>query len=160
MIPSDKEMDDLVNWLDSNGYSNIKCFVILAMTTGLRINEILSINRSSFINNVILINGKDKYVKVNKEIEKEIINIYMNNDNYFYLFESVRTNKDKPISQSYVNRILVKACCDLGFTERVSANTIRKFWARKEFYNGVSLSSLKKKLGKSSLSTTRDYLGI
>lgn len=142
---------------------------MLALTTGLRITDILNLKVWQFRDHhdIEVVEGKTKkikYIVLSNKLRNMILNYCKNRRSYEYLFKSskvsknYKSHKNIPITrQGYhksINRIIKLK------DKKLNAHTFRKtyaYWALKETNN---LPLISKCLNHSSQSITMDYLGI
>jgi integrase/recombinase XerD len=145
-----------------------KAMLEVMYATGLRVSELLSLERSNinFKNKMIKIMGKGakerkvplgdfalEYLSKYLEIIKEK-NIYKSSK---YLF----LNKfGEPLSRQYFFKVIRKYALEAGISKTISPHTLRHSFATHLIENGAELRSVQEMLGHTNISTTQIYTHV
>ena len=142
--------------------SRDRLLMVLALTTGLRVEEIANIKLKDIkgsILNVIGKGNKEREVMLNKDVLKAMRDYYRIRKNTTdYLFVSIRgTNMSKRTIQYTADKYIELAGLDLSI---YSIHKIRHTFATLAYKNGVPIRTLQEILGHSSVETTEIYTHV
>jgi len=145
---------------------------VMGINLALRISDLLAlkvkdvVNEKGEIADYIYLKekktNKSKKIKVN-QVVKEALQFFFSKshltDPEQFLFTSLRSNKT--LDRVQVWQLINKWCRNVGlYTERYGTHTLRKTWGYQARMQGVSLERIQAKLGHTSPSVTRRYIGI
>ena len=154
-------------YLEKRSKRNALMFAI-AIYTGLRIGDILTLKISSVRNKEQIIVKQQKtkqyiYIPMNKELKKMVDEDTRGKPHNEYLIKS-RQGYNKPITRSMAHKILKDMAYDLGL-ENISCHSLRKTFGR-QVYNmnnensELALVKLMELFNHSSVAITKRYLGL
>lgn len=113
---------------------------------------------------------KNRYITINNAVMESVVLYLENTENvslsdYMFRSESNRgVNKNKPLTNKSIDRILKGIADDLDLTMKVSTHTLRKTFCYHQMVmsgnDSRKLLLLSKMLNHSSVSQTLDYIGI
>lgn len=179
----------LSRYFVSRGEYRNNMMFILGINVGLRVSDLLSIRFSDIIREE---NGKyifkesfdilEKKTRNTRKVRKnrrivlndsaiDAVSLFLEHssgvsmDTYLFRSESNRGgNLNEPMHRNSVERIIKRACSDLGITAKVSTHTLRKTFAYHQLLMSGNdprkLLLLQKMFGHSSVTQTLDYIGI
>ena len=110
--------------------------------------------------------GKNKILTFNAEVFKhvELLKEWYAKKyhNPKYLFESTarNTSTQKPISPSWMNRVISEAAEAINLDYNVGTHSMRKSWGYHAYNNGMDISQLQKIFNHGSSKITLSYIGI
>jgi len=165
-----EEVDALLNIPDLNKDGGIrdKAMLEVMYSTGLRVSELLSLQKKNIdvINGIIQVKGKggkERKVPIS-EFAIEYLKKYVEevrtknkNKNSPYLF----LNKSgDPISRIYFFKQIKKYALKAGIDKSISPHTLRHCFATHMLENGAELRAVQEMLGHTNLATTQIYTHI
>jgi len=169
-IRDKKHTRELARYFFELGQIRNYVLVVLAMHTGLRIGDILSLTwndvydfeKNTVRNSVTLIEkktGKRKTIEFGNKIIKAL-GLYAkeNAKSGCFLIENARTSN--AISRVQAYRIIRRAAEVLNFAYRVSCHSLRKTFGYHAWKNGASIAIIMKIFNHTCISITERYLGI
>jgi len=146
-----------------------KAIISLALTTGLRANEIATAK----IDNIKMYNGEmvlfvkckkrddeSEYVKLSEQVLKDI-NDYIENRTSGYIFVSTSTNKmgNGGLSAASIRSIVKGIFKRFGYDENgFSCHSLRRSMATLSYNAGADIVQIQQVLHQKSLATTRRYI--
>ena len=165
-----EDVENLLNAPDLNKMDGIrdKAMLELMYASGLRVSELLSLERSNvnLKQNVVKVLGKgskERKVPIG-DFANEYIVKYLNEvrdrnigSKTKYLFLS---KYGKPLSRQYFFKQIRKYALKAGITETISPHTLRHCFATHLLENGAELRAVQEMLGHSNISTTQIYTHI
>lgn len=155
-----KEVKELVSAIN---HRLIRLIVCTLYYTGMRISECLNLLTTdvNLSEQVITIrntkNKKYRHIPIN-DCLLPLLTDYWNNwrkgpkNPYFFSIDNVHK-----VSPDHVNRLLRKACKELGWDKHVTCHIIRHSFASSLVAKNVNIVNIQKLLGHSNLSTTSIY---
>jgi len=155
-----KEMKELISAIN---HRLIRLIVCTLYYTGMRISECLNLLTTdvNLSEQVITVrntkNKKFRHIPINDRL-LPLLTDYWNNwrkgpkNPYFFSIDNVHK-----VSPDHVNRILRKACKELGWDKHVTCHIIRHSFASSLVAKNVNIVNIQKLLGHSNLSTTSIY---
>lgn len=172
---NDDELKRLFESTDQNSPSGLRDRAIIALlySSGLRVSELVSLNRDS-INlkrGEFTIRGKgqkDRVVFIDSyasQLLQDYVSARTDNDNALF----IRFGGNKIVDQSgdysrltprSVQRIVSSYAKLAGITKQVSPHTLRHSFATDLLMNGADLRSVQSLLGHSNISTTQIYTHV
>jgi len=171
-VLSEKEMQLLLSYFDSNRNLKLKAMLHILYGSGLRVSELVSLTTDSIIQDeetkryVILIRGKgnkERIVPINN-IAISVIQEYliMKSEKFKfskYLFPS--QSKTGHITRQGFAKLLKEVAIDVGIPkEKVSPHVIRHAFATHLLSHGADLLTIQKLLGHKDISTTQIYTHV
>ncbi len=150
------------NWVARRNIS----IILLMWGLGLRINEVLNLTLSQFVNSddYILVTGKGKkqrIVPIFKELKQFIIGmnksipIKIKNDDFLFIGE-----QGKRLNPSIFQKEIRKIRSILLLPENVTPHTFRHSFATQLLDSMVDLRSIQELLGHESLTSTQKYTAV
>lgn len=137
---------------------------LIAVTTGLRISDILRLSASVVRTKNFLVHeaktGKDRVIELDKSVKfviRQYVQIHGLSADDFLIYSN-RSALNKPMSRAWAYRLTKEAASRCGL-KNVSPHSFRKTFA-KEFYKrvGGNIEATKSKLNHDYISTTLLYL--
>lgn len=171
-VLSEREMQLLLSYFDSNRNLKLKAMLHILYGSGLRVSELVSLTSDSIIQDeetkryVILIRGKgnkERIVPINN-IAISVIQEYliMKSEKFKfskYLFPS--KSKTGHITRQGFAKLLKEVAIDVGIPkEKVSPHVIRHAFATHLLSHGADLLTIQKLLGHKDISTTQIYTHV
>jgi len=168
---------DSVDTSKINGLRN-RAILELLYSTGLRISELVSLNRNqiNLDRGEFQIRGKGRKVRIVflSDCAKKWLKEYLNarDDNFDPLFlnhRRPRGSKDKDLDTKGEHRRLTEytiqemvriTACRAGIVKKVTPHTLRHSFATELLINGADIRSVQEMLGHSSITTTQIYTHI
>lgn len=146
----------------ANSINNIKhkLIILLAYSSGLRLNEIRNLKIKDInLNNITILvrNGKgnkDRLTIFSKALIKMISVFIIKKNTEDYLFHNYN---NKPLSTRTFQKIFEKALLKSGIKKKASFHSLRHSFATHCMENGVAIRYIQKLLGHKRLSTTAIY---
>ena len=143
---------------------SIGLYIIMAINTGLRVSDLLSLKFDNVSGETLKLNeqktGKHRTIKLNDNIKKALTSFDRERKDDF-LFTS---QKNGVFATQSLNRILKDVFKKEAKTLNISSHSLRKSFGRKVYENNgeseKALTYLSELFNHSSLSITRIYLGI
>jgi integrase/recombinase XerD len=136
-----------------------KLIIQLLYASGLRVSELVALNRDSIEDNKIKVQhgkgGKDRITYIDPST-RELLDTYLNsrNDQEKALF----INKfNKRITTRSIERIVKKYAKEANINKKISPHTLRHSFATHLLQNKANIVVIKDLLGHSNLSTTQIY---
>lgn len=184
-----KSMDDILRiseYLISNGRYRDNMLFIVGINFGLRVSDLRMLRFSNLINDNLTFKDsfpvfekktrntrkkkKNRYITVNNAVI-EAVRLYLRNtsgvslSDYMFRGESNRCkNKNQPLTNMSIDRILKGIASDLNLNMNMSTHTLRKtfcYWMMVYGNNDTRrLLLLQKMLNHSSPAQTLDYIGL
>jgi integrase/recombinase XerD len=159
--PDYLEADEAQQMIDSTENLRDRAMIATLWSTGGRISEVLSINRSEIINNQTVVLGKGgKYVTlyIDKRAEK-LINIYLESrrDKLPYVFISGQMRR---LTVQRAEQIVSQIAGETGIEKRVTPHTFRHSFATNLLTNGADIRTAQTLLHHSNVTTTMRYLHV
>lgn len=143
-----------------------KCIAMLLYVSGMRIGELISINKDEvdFINNQIRICGKGRQYRTVFFNEKtsELLQNYLSKrkDNYPPLFPGIKKEKDYRLNPTSIERSLIRHGKRAGIIKKVTPHVLRRSHATRLALDGAPLSVIRDSLGHRHSITTDIYVGF
>jgi len=144
-----------------NNISNLKhkLIIMIIYSSGLRVSEVVNLQRSDIINNSILIRQgkgkKDRYTILSRKVKDLLIKYLCETDfRTKYLFEG----RNGKYTVKSVQEILKKASKSLN--KNVTPHMLRHSFATHLLEQGVDIRYIQKLLGHSKLETTSIYTHV
>ncbi|MDO5852393.1 MAG: tyrosine-type recombinase/integrase [Methanobacteriaceae archaeon] len=169
---NEQEVYDLIHAFDDNPINTPvrkitqmrdKLMLTLLYSTGLRVSELVKIERNSidFKERTMRIRGKgDKdRIIVFDENSKKLLKKYLEqiDDTNPFIFTNPTGN---PLTSRYVQLMIKKYAKKSGIKRRVTPHILRHSFATHLLKNGVDIRAIQQLLGHSNLSTTQIYTSV
>lgn len=184
-----KNLDEIYlisSYLTSNGRFRDNMLFIVGINFGLRVSDLRTIRFYDIINSNLTFKDrfpvfekktrntrkkkKNRYITINVAV-MEAVTLYLENtpnvclSDYLFRSESNRGgNKNEPLTNQSIDRILKGIAKDLNLNMRVSTHTLRKTFCYHQMVMSNNdprkLMLLQKMLNHSSPAQTLDYIGI
>jgi len=163
-IDFDKASSVGQKWLKDDKTKVIGLYIIIAINTGLRISDLLTLKFEDVASEKLKLvekkTRKNRQIKLNESV-RNALNKFQPSGGSGYLFLS---QKGCTYTIQSVNRILKDVFKKEARTLNVSSHSLRKSFGRKVFENNgeseKALTYLSELFNHSSQSITRQYLGI
>lgn len=130
----------------------------ILLSTGLRINEALSIMYADYVNNDFsaITKGDRQRLFIVNETAKSKITAYLKKRSVFspFLFSNQRGGK---LTTSYIDKMIREKCQGAGIKRRISAHSFRHTYASLLMEGGANLIEVRDLLGHASVTTTEIY---
>jgi site-specific recombinase XerD len=171
---SREELERLFEAVDRSGLTGLRDAAILETlySTGLRVSELVSLNRSQvdLKRKEFMVRGKGKKTRIvflSKRAAETIAEyVAGRSDNFDPLFINLRrSNKNEDIledekrrlSAVSVEKIVRKLALRAGIIKKVTPHVLRHSFATELLINGADIRSVQEMLGHSSITTTQIY---
>ncbi len=160
---SDEQLRVLLSWRPKTFYEQrLHTMIVLAIDTGARIDEILTLTKENVMIEDLLIRvvgkgNKERYIPISVECRKVLVK-FMDKHPHKLVFATMAGNK-----LQYWNtlRYFKSHCKRLKITGvRASWHTLRHGYALNHVREGGDVFSLQRILGHSDLSVTKRYVGL
>ena len=169
-LPAVLSRDEVQRVLDYPTRLMYRSILALCYSSGLRINEALSLRASHIDSKKMVIyikNGKgnkDRIVSLSPKL-LQLLRQYWKNErikiNSDYLFPARSSSAEQPyLNKSSLNSLISAMRRDLSLPERFSLHSLRHSFATHLLDNGVNLVTIQHLLGHASLTTTSRYLRV
>lgn len=147
-----------------------KLMIQIMADCGLRVHELVSLQNADVMKDSIFIrNGKgnkQRLVYLAAPVAKQVVRYVRVRDAYFEskgLQETqmfFRNFRGEPVGNDGVQKMLKRLAlrCNIRDEVRVSPHSFRHWFAQSQLKNGISIFTLSKLLGHTSISTTQTYL--
>ncbi|MDL2319086.1 tyrosine-type recombinase/integrase [Eubacteriales bacterium OttesenSCG-928-A19] len=166
---SKKEIRDMIAYYNRNNYLDMRNRVILMMffDTGIRLNELTSLQLEQVKDGYLLIHGKgnkERVVPKSPLLAKWLFKYFAMRTSYFeyksvpdYVFLS---KTGKRMNAEATNALIRKASVAVGVdpSVRASPHTCRHTFAHMQLQNGLDLYSLSRLMGHENIAITQRYL--
>ena len=163
------EKIDLNEKLDNRDRKRDQAIIMLFFSSGIRLNELISIKLSDidFSNNKIKVFGKGKKQRIVNfdNYTKDLVIQYLEIIEKYPLVKELYNNnlfvdkKNKPLKERKVQTIVMNNLRQLNLAS-YGPHTLRHSFATHLLNNGVSISAIQSLLGHESLSSTQIYTHV
>lgn len=155
-------VEDIANYYKEENERNYIMF-LMGIYTGLRISDILKLKIRDVKNKDYIIlreqkTGKQRNIKINKILKRELANYVQNKDPDDYLIKS-RENYNKPIGRSMAYKILQKAAGEFSL-ESIGTHSMRKTFGYHFYRKTKDVVTLQRIFNHVHPSVTLRYIGI
>lgn len=161
-----EECKKLINSVSGRNAIRDKAIIILAVNTGLRLSELVSLNVDCINNNTRTVIGKgnkERPIYINSEM-REILKEYVESrpeTKEKALFLSERGNRINPQTVEHaIKNAIQKAGLNIEGKRGISAHILRHSFATNKYKNGSDIRKIQVLLGHKDLSTTQIYTHI
>ena len=157
------EPSELERLLTTPGSLRDKAIIEVLFSTGLRVSELVSLDKDSinFVRGEFSVRGKGGKVRpvYLSDGAKEILSSYLatRKDLEAALFVS---QKEKRLTSRSVQRIVRSQAQKAGLTKKVTPHTLRHSFGTDLLRSGADLRSIQQLLGHSSITTTQIYTHV
>ena len=137
---------------------HLKTIIIVALNTGMRLGEVLSLqwNKVNLSGKTIRVektkSGRIRIININSNLLDELLKLKKRSGNCVYLFINARTGK--PLTTV---KTAFKAACRRSGVQGLRFHDLRHAFASRLVEKGVDLITVKDLLGHSSVKTTERY---
>lgn len=135
---------------------------VFGINTGLRIQDMLKLRVRDVKGDHIIMRemktDKQKWLKINPTLKRELKRYIADKDDYEYLFKS-REGKNKPITRDMAYKILRKAANEFGLVD-IGTHTCRKTFGYHLYRKEKDITLLQKIFNHSSPEITLRYIGM
>ena len=167
---SNAEIRRMLNYYDGRNFLDIRNRTMIALffDTGMRLNEVISLEASQIHDDYILVHGKgakERVVPVSPYLAKTMLHYQAVRERFFegaklpekYFFVS-RTGKK--LTPEAITKFLKRAAQEVRVNDqiRVSPHTFRHTFAHMQLKNGLDLYTLSRVMGHESVAITQRYL--
>lgn len=169
-VISYQELERLLEVPKKNSLKDLRDKAILEIlfSTGLRVSELVSLNREeiNLEKEEMTIRGKGgklRLVFLSKEAKEALRRYFKKREDISpALFVSLPKGKKEPnrLTSRSVQRIIEKRAREAGITKRVTPHTLRHMFATDLLQNGADLRAVQRLLGHSQITTTQVYAHI
>lgn len=147
-----------------------KLMLMLLADCGLRVNELCSLRENDVTDKYVFVafgkGSKQRMVYLTPAVAKQVLRYRRVRDAYFKAkgvpknSQLFRNFRGEPIRNDGVQKMMKRLAtkCNIRPEVRVSPHTMRHWFAQSQLKNGVSIFTLSKLLGHSSINTTQVYL--
>ncbi|MED4572834.1 site-specific integrase [Brevibacillus agri] len=154
-------IEQIKRYLRGMSERNYMLFVF-GINTGLRIQDILKLRVRDVKGEHIIMRemktDKQKWLKINPTLKRELKRYISDKDDYEYLFKS-REGKNKPITRDMAYKILRKAANEFGLVD-IGTHTCRKTFGYHLYRKEKDITLLQKIFNHSSPEITLRYIGM
>ena len=151
--------EEIKQFLDAIEREDLKLYVIVALNTGLRLSELVSLEWKDvdFELQILRVTNKDNFTTKNYRNRT----IPLNRAAHRALSRLKELNPEKPIAikERHLSRLISKYAKKAGLLD-VTCHTLRHTFASHLAMSGVDLVTLKKLMGHSTITTTLIYAKI
>lgn len=135
---------------------------VFGINTGLRIQDMLKLRVRDVKGDHIIMRemktDKQKWLKINPTLRRELKRYIANKDDYDYLFKS-REGRNKPITRDMAYKIMRKAANEFGLVD-IGTHTCRKTFGYHLYKKEKDITLLQKIFNHSSPEITLRYIGM
>lgn len=168
---SEKELKRLLEAPDTDNLKGLrdKAILELLFSTGLRVSELVGLNRDLDLSGELSVRGKGDKIRVvfvstraRKAVE-EYLDERTDLDEALFVRTDAgaqETNKSLRLSVRSVERAVKKAAQKAGISKDVTPHTLRHTFATNLLKNGADIRSVQRMLGHSDISTTQIYTHV
>lgn len=154
-------IEQIKRYLRSMNERNYMLFVF-GINTGLRIQDMLKLRVRDVKGDHIVMRemktDKQKWLKINPTLKRELKRYTAEMDDYDFLFKS-REGKNKPITRDMAYKILRKAANEFGLVD-IGTHTCRKTFGYHLYRKEKDITLLQKIFNHSSPEITLRYIGM
>ncbi|MGF9822582.1 site-specific integrase [Brevibacillus agri] len=154
-------IEQIKRYLRSMSERNYMLFVF-GINTGLRIQDMLKLRVRDVKGDHIVMRemktDKQKWLKINPTLKRELKRYTAEMDDYDFLFKS-REGKNKPITRDMAYKILRKAANEFGLVD-IGTHTCRKTFGYHLYRKEKDITLLQKIFNHSSPEITLRYIGM
>lgn len=171
LIPAPKRLDHVPEFLTSNEVSNMienasslrnKCVISLLYSSGIRLSELINLNRGQIINKRFTVIGKGSKARLCfiDERTEELLNEYLESrkDNCDALIISVRYKQR--MTATNIQLLIKNSARNANISKKVTPHTLRHSFATNLLVNNVDIRYIGKMLGHASIQTTMQYTHV
>lgn len=155
---------------DQSFYAQFRdyCILVLMLDTGMRLNEICSLEIKDVdlrARQIILPakknkNRKPRVLPISNETVRLLLQLITESRQYFDSDYVFNTYYGEPINEKTIQKAINKYAEKAGIEKRVSPHVIRHNFAKMAALNGMDIFSLMRMMGHADISTTRRYVQI
>lgn len=135
---------------------------VFGINTGLRIQDMLKLRVRDVKGDHIIMRemktDKQKWLKINPTLRRELKRYIANKDDYDYLFKS-REGRNKPITRDMAYKIMRKAANEFGLVD-IGTHTCRKTFGYHLYKKEKDITLLQKIFNHSNPEITLRYIGM
>lgn len=167
---SEEELKRLLQAPNQQYFAQFRDYVLmmLIVDTGLRINEICSLEKSEidFINKRITLpavknkNRKSRVLPISTQILRLLKKLITESEEHFQTKFVFTTNYGEQLSEKTIQKAFSKYAEKARIESRVSPHVLRHNFASMAANNGMSVFHLMKILGHADIKTTRKYVQV
>ena len=166
---TEDEIRKLLNYFSGKSYLDTRNRAMLALffDTGMRLNEVITLQWEQVRDEYILVHGKgakERVVPVSPYLGKALLQFRLVRESYFeyklpekYIFVSLTGKK---LTAEAITKVMKKAADAVNVNPlvRVSPHTCRHTFAHLQLKNGADLYTLSRLMGHESVAITQRYL--
>jgi probable tyrosine recombinase xerC-like len=171
LIPAPKRLDHVPEFLTPEEVSVMienasslrnKCVISLLYSSGIRLSELINLNRGQIVNKRFTVIGKGSKARLCfiDERTEDLLNEYLEsrNDNCDALIISVRYKQR--MTATNIQLLIKNSARNAGISKKVTPHTLRHSFATNLLVNNVDIRYIGKMLGHSSIQTTMQYTHV
>ena len=171
LIPAPKRLDHIPEFLTPNEVSAMientsslrnKCVISLLYSSGIRLSELINLNRGQIINKRFTVIGKGSKARLCfiDERTEELLAEYLETrkDNCEALITSVRYKQR--MTATNIQLLIKNSARNAGISKKVTPHTLRHSFATNLLVNNVDIRYIGKMLGHASIQTTMQYTHV
>lgn len=171
LIPAPKRLDHIPEFLTPEEVSDMiknasslrnKCVISLLYSSGIRLSELINLNRGQIVNKRFTVIGKGSKARLCfiDERTEELLNDYLETrkDNCEALIISVRYKMR--MTATNIQLLIKNSARNAGISKKVTPHTLRHSFATNLLVNNVDIRYIGKMLGHSSIQTTMQYTHV
>lgn len=171
LIPAPKRLDHIPEFLTPEEVSDMiknasslrnKCVISLLYSSGIRLSELINLNRGQIINKRFTVIGKGSKARLcfTDERTEKLLNEYLETrkDNCEALIISVRYKQR--MTATNIQLLIKNSARNAGISKKVTPHTLRHSFATNLLVNNVDIRYIGKMLGHASIQTTMQYTHV
>ena len=171
LIPAPKRLDHVPEFLTPEEVSNMienasslrnKCVISLLYSSGIRLSELINLNRGQIIDKRFTVIGKGSKARLCfiDERTEELLAEYLKTrkDNCEALIISVRYKQR--MTATNIQLLIKNSARNAGISKKVTPHTLRHSFATNLLVNNVDIRYIGKMLGHASIQTTMQYTHV
>ncbi len=171
LVPAPKRLDRIPEFLTPEEVADMienasslrnKCVISLLYSSGIRLSELISLNRGQIINKRFTVIGKGSKARLCfiDERTEELLNDYLETrkDNCEALIVSARYKMR--MTATNIQLLIKNSARNAGISKKVTPHTLRHSFATNLLVNNVDIRYIGKMLGHASIQTTMQYTHV
>ncbi len=171
LIPAPKRLDHIPEFLTPEEISSMienasslrnKCVISLLYSSGIRLSELINLNRGQIIDKRFTVIGKGSKARLcfTDERTEKLLNTYLETrrDNCEALIVSVRYKQR--MTATNIQLLIKNSARNAGISKKVTPHTLRHSFATNLLVNNIDIRYIGKMLGHASIQTTMQYTHV